>query len=343
VGLAGLALGGGIGVLARQYGLTCDAIESVQMVTANGAVLNCNSSTHTDLLWASQGGGGGNFGVTTSFTLRTHKLGSLVLFYLTWPWSKASRVITAWQSWAPNGPDELWANLHLVAPFGQAPQPVGVGGTWLGSVSGATSAIRSLINRVGSSPTINSVSEQSFLNAMLVEAGCQNLSVHMCDTMPYGSLPRVPSFAKSDFFSERLSPAALSAVLDGITRASQIHNGPRGGVGAIAFDALGGAVNRVHPQATAFVHRDALWGVQYSTSWTSPASASGVARAHEWLRSYYADVHPHANGEAYQNYVDPDLKNWRAAYYGANYPRLARIKGRYDPTNLFNFPQSITA
>ena len=163
-----------------------------------------------------------------------------------------------------------------------------------------------------------------------------------CNTKPGGVLPRVPSFAKSDFFSERLSAAGIRVLLEGIERAGTIHDGPAGGAAAIAFDALGGAVNRVHPQATAFVHRDALWGTQYSTSWTA-GSSSGVDQAHAWLRSYYAQVHPHSNGQAYQNYIDPDLKNWRQAYYGANYARLARIKKRYDPTNFFNFPQSITA
>ncbi|HET9896648.1 MAG TPA: BBE domain-containing protein [Streptosporangiaceae bacterium] len=90
------------------------------------------------------------------------------------------------------------------------------------------------------------------------------------------------------------------------------------------------------------MHRNALWGAQYSTSWTA-GSSRGVPQAHAWLRSAYAKVHPHADGQAYQNYIDPDLKNWRQAYYGANYARLARIKKRYDPANLFSFPQSITA
>lgn len=341
VGLAGLALGGGIGVLARQYGLTSDAIESLQLVTADGKVLTCDSKQHTDLLWASRGGGGGNFGVTTSFTLRTHKLSSLVLFFLQWPWSRAGRVVSAWQSWAPHGPDALWSNLHVSSAFGGSPV-ITVGGTWIGSVSGATSVIRSLINRVGATPIVNSVREESFLTAMLVEAGCSGLSVRQCNTQPGGVLPRVPSFAKSDFFSERLSAAGIRDLLAAIELAGQVRGGPAGGGAAIAFDALGGAVNRVHPQATAFVHRNALWGVQYSTSWTA-GSSRGVPAAHQWLRSAYADVHPHADGEAYQNYVDPDLTNWRQAYYGANYPRLARIKKRYDPANLFNFPQSITA
>ncbi|HET7012418.1 MAG TPA: FAD-binding oxidoreductase [Streptosporangiaceae bacterium] len=342
VGLAGLALGGGIGVLSRQFGLTSDAIESLQIVTADGNVLNCDSKTHTDLLWASKGGGGGNFGVATSFTLRTHKLSSLVLFFMGWPWAKASRVISAWQSWAPHGPAELWSNMHLSCGFGGSPQ-ITVGGTWLGSVAGANRVIRSLINRVGSSPSFVSANEHSFLSAMLVEAGCGNLTVMQCNTKPSGVLPRVPSFAKSDFFTDRLNPAGVRAAIEATELASHVHNGPAGGGGAIAFDALGGAVNKIHPAATAFVHRNALFDIQYSTSWTAPGSKSGQAAAHAWLRSAYADLHPHANGQAYQNYIDPDLKNWRQAYYGSNYPRLARIKKRYDPTNFFNFPQSITA
>ena len=92
-----------------------------------------------------------------------------MLFFLQWPWARAGRVVNAWQSWAPHGPHELWSNLHLSAPFGGPPQ-VTVGGTWLGHVSGATSVIRSLINRVGFTPSVNFVREESFLTAMLVEA-----------------------------------------------------------------------------------------------------------------------------------------------------------------------------
>jgi hypothetical protein len=113
-------------------------------------------------------------------------------------------------------------------------------------------------------------------------------------------------------------------------------------VGAIAFDALGGAVNRVHPAATAFVHRDSLFLAQYSTSWRSPGSTSGIANQHAWLRSFYNSLHPHASGQAYQNYIDPDLTGWPKAYYGTNYPRLQQVKAKYDPHGLFTFPQAIT-
>src|SRR5579859_3502278 len=115
VGIAGLTLGGGVGVVSRAYGLTCDNLDSVQIVTADGAVRTCDSSRNSDLYWASRGGGGGNFGVATSFTFRTHRAADLVLFFLSWPWPVADRVVAAWQSWAPGAPDELWSNLHLSA------------------------------------------------------------------------------------------------------------------------------------------------------------------------------------------------------------------------------------
>jgi FAD/FMN-containing dehydrogenase len=98
----------------------------------------------------------------------------------------------------------------------------------------------------------------------------------------------------------------------------------------------------VSPSATAFVHRNSLFVAQYVTNWKTGASPAGVSRQHQWLRSFYASMRPYASGQAYQNYVDPDLANWRQAYYGANYARLARIKKTYDPTQVFRFPQGIT-
>ena len=340
VGIAGLTLGGGIGVLATQYGLTSDHLESVQLVTADGSVLTCDAKQHSDLLWACRGGGGGNFGIATAFTFRTHKLTKLVLFFLSWPWSQARHVVAGWQDWVAKGHSALWTNMHLSAPAGSGSPSVGVGGTYIGSVSRTAQLLRELFQLVGSGPASQFLDSRSFLDAMLIEASCGGLTVPGCLSGP--GADRVPSFAKSDFFSKKLNSAGISTLLAGIEQLRNVH-GTAGGGGAIAFDALGGAVNRVGPHATAFVHRNALFNAQYSTSWTSPGSAGGVANQHAWLRSFYSRVHPHANGEAYQNYIDPDLKNWQQAYYGANYPRLQRIKARYDPKDLFTFPQAIKA
>ena len=339
VGIAGLTLGGGVGVLSRIYGLTSDNLQSLDIVTADGSTQTCNSSSNRGLYWASRGGGGGNFGVATSFTFGTHDLTSLVLFGLSWPWSQASRVVSAWQSWAPHEPDALWSNLHLSAAFGGSPF-IGVGGSFVGSVAGAKAELDKLYHLVGTGPSGSSIGENSYLNAMLIEAGCEGVSVHACDTPPGGSLPRVPFFAKSDFFTKPLDSAAITTLLGGIDRLRTIK-GAAGGSGSIAFDALGGAVNRVKPENTAFVHRDSLFLAQYYTSWNWPGSSSGVANQKTWIDSYYNAVHPHASGQAYQNYLDPDLQNFEDAYYGANYARLQGIKSRYDPGQLFTFPQAI--
>ncbi len=340
VGIAGLALGGGVGVLARIYGLTSDNIQSLDIVTADGSTLTCDPRQHSDLYWASQGGGGGNFGVATSLTFRTHDLRTLVLFFLSWPWSQAARVVGAWQSWSPHAPDALWSNMHLSAATG-GPPSIGVGGTYVGSVAAARRLLDQLYHLVGSGPSTAAVVENSFLTAMLVEAGCDGTPVHACDTPPGGGLPFVPSYAKSDFFPHPLDKAGISALLRGIERLGSVR-GAAGGNGSIAFDALGGAVNRVHPQATAFVHRNALFLAQYYTSWNWPGSAQGRANQLRWLDSYYNSLHPHASGQAYQNYVDADLTSWQVAYYGINYTRLQEVKATYDPHQLFSFPQAIT-
>ena len=115
-----------------------------------------------------------------------------------------------------------------------------------------------------------------------------------------------------------------------------------GGSGGIALDACGGAINKPGPGDTAFVHRDTLFLAQYTTTWATGAAGGGVGRQRDWQRGWYQEMRPYASGQAYQNYIDPALASWRQAYYGANYPRLARIKAAYDPQRLFRFPQAIT-
>ena len=344
VGIAGLALGGGVGVTARAYGLTCDTLEALQIVTANGAVLEADPQHYGDLFWACQGGGGGNFGVVTSFTFRTVPAPEPVLFSLSWPWSQAARVIAGWQSWAPTAPDAMWSNLHLAAVPGGRTPTVQVGGCYLGSDTDAANLLDKLYAKVGTGPATHFVSfPQSYLTAMLAEAGCGSIGYTACHLPWYasgGTLSRQPQFAKSDYFTRPLSNSGISTLLAGVASLQNVA-GAAGGIGGIAFDAMGGAVNRVHPAATAFVHRDALFGAQYTTDWTNGASATGINGQHAWLRKFWTSMRPYASGQAYQNYIDPDLTNWKAAYYGANYPRLSGIKKKYDPARLFTFPQAV--
>jgi FAD/FMN-containing dehydrogenase len=343
VGIAGLTLGGGVGVVSRAYGLTSDNVKSLQIVTADGQVRTCNSSQNSDLFWACRGGGGGNFGVVTSFTFGTHPVGQIVLFFLSWPWSQAARVISAWQSWAPHAPDALWSNVHLAAAPGGSVPSIQVGGTFLGSLGAAAAQLEKLYAAAGSHPSSPFMETTSWLHAMLVEAGCASLTVNQCHLPtqnPAGKLARASEYAKSDFFTKPLSSHGIGTLLAGV-ESFQRAGGAPGASGGIAFDALGGAVNRVSPGATAFVHRNALFQAQYTTTWPVGAAAAAVARQHGWQQSFWQSMRPFASGQAYQNYVDPALANWRQAYYGANLARLTQVKAKYDPNRVFSFPQAI--
>jgi FAD/FMN-containing dehydrogenase len=341
VGIAGSALGGGIGALSRLYGTTSDNLTAIELVTADGSTLTCDGTHNSDVLWACRGGGGGNFGVATSLTFQTHALTELCVFSLTWPWSQAAAVVSAWQSWAPYASDAMWSTLRLSAGFGGAPA-LSVSGTYAGTPHGLARHLDRFYHRSGFEPATSVASQESYLDAMLVQAGCSAVPLPACHTGPGGRLPRVPSFAKSDFFTSPLSGRGLRKLLSGVERIGGIR-GAVGGAGSAELSALGGAVNRVPAAATAFVHRDALFLAQYSTAWTSRGARDLVANQHSWLRSYYRTLHRHANGEAYQNYVDPELRDWQQAYYGANYPWLKLVKATVDPANVFHFPQSIQA
>jgi hypothetical protein len=236
---------------------------------------------------------------------------------------------------APHAPEALWSDLHLAAAPGAGTPAIQVGGTYLGAVGDAGAQLERLYAAAGSIPSERFVKSMSYMHAMLVEAGCADLDVQKC-----GRVSRQPQYAKSDFFTRPLSSAAIGTLLRGMEKLRGVR-GARGGSGGVAFDALGGAVNGIAPQATAFIHRNALFIAQYLTDWTEGASAPGIGNQYAWLRSLWRSMRPYASGQAYQNYIDPDLAGWRQAYYGANYPRLVNVKHTYDPGRLFSFPQAI--
>ena len=151
VGIAGLALGGGIGVFGRAYGLTCDQLQSVER--RDGGRRPCTGAgpnQDEDLYWACRGGGGGNFGVVTSFGFRTQPIPeAITLFTLEWPWGAAGDVLDAWLQWIPSAPDELWANCQLYSSGSVGSGLVKVTGVFVGSVSACTAALNPLTTAVG--------------------------------------------------------------------------------------------------------------------------------------------------------------------------------------------------
>jgi hypothetical protein len=342
VGISGLTLGGGVGVIGRKYGLTCDSLLSAQVVLADGRVLTCNASSNADLFWALRGGGGGNFGVVTSFTFRVYPVGALSLFTLRWPWSSAATVVDAWQHWAPQAPDEIWSNCLLQATADKSSDPlIQVNGVYVGDVAPLNTLLAQLTNQIGVAPLSQYVWSDSVLNTMLYEAGCYQKTVGQCHLPtqdPNGQVQRVTAGAKSDYFAKILPLQGVNNLVSAVTSR---HNSSILADGGIGLDASGGAINRVAANATAFAHRNDLFSAQYSASWAAGDASAIVAANATWLSNTWKAMRPYASGGAYQNYIDPKLAGWQQAYYGANLARLQHIKGVYDATNFFHFAQSI--
>jgi FAD/FMN-containing dehydrogenase len=345
VGISGLTLGGGQGIIGRKFGLTSDNLTALQIVTAAGDVLTCGEGEHADLFWASRGGGGGNLCIATSFTFRTHRLTSLTLFFLHWPWPAGHDVVAGWQSWAPHAPDELWSNCHLLSTTdksGGSFPTVSVGGAYVGSPVGLAPLLQQLQSAVGTAPTSSVVTTHSYLEAMMVEAGCSGMTVAECRLPTQdqrGRLAREASAARSDFFTTSIRASGIQTIMHAI---EERQADPRmTTIAGVALDAFGGAINRVPAEATAFVHRDAVFLAQYNATWPESAPAATVAANTKWLDGFYADMRPYASGFAYQNYIDPGLSDWQQAYYGSNFGRLVQVKATYDPDVVFSFDQVI--
>ncbi|MGA5039583.1 FAD-binding oxidoreductase [Streptomyces capoamus] len=338
VGVSGLVLGGGHGVASRAYGLTCDSLTQATLITADGTQVTADATHHSDLFWALRGAGNGNFGVVTELHFRTHAAPQAVTAYLTWSWSKAAKVLKAWQEWGPSQPDEIWSSLHLACSPGRTPT-ISVACFSLGTYGELQNAVDRLAHLAGADAATVSLRRRGYEEAMEAYAGCSSFATdaqcHLPGSTPgrspQGKLGRETYAARSDFFDRSLSAAGIQTVLKQI-------GSVRGGGGSIAFTALGGAVNRVSPTATAFVHRRSRMLAQYIASWGAGSSGS---TAQSWLTTAHTAMKPYASGAAYQNYTDPTLRDWKKAYYGDAAARLGKIKQQYDPQRFFSYAQGL--
>jgi hypothetical protein len=315
VGFAGLALGGGMGLAGRKYGLTSDNIKGVQVVTADGKIRNATGSSASDLLWASQGGGGGNFGITTAFTMQTHTAPTVSHFRATWPWSEAESVLGAWLSFGPKSTSNLTSICSLLGQGGATPLVI-VEGQYFGTQSQLQGVIAPLLRDAPGGSV--SYGTTDYLGAVEYFGGC---SASSCGTYSPQAFTANSSYVQKVFPSGGLR-AAISAV-------------EHLGVGSLLFDCYGGAINDVATSKTAFAHRDMLACIQFYCN-------GGGSTVRGWLDNAHQVLKPYVSTSAYANYIDPTLKGYQTAYYGSNLPRLRTIKKKYDPQNLFAFPQGIT-
>ncbi|MEZ0070153.1 FAD/FMN-containing dehydrogenase [Streptacidiphilus sp. MAP12-20] len=345
VSVTGLTLGGGLGVTSRAYGTTSDNLTGARIVTVDGRIREVGPTQDSDLFWALRGGGGGNFGIVTELRLTTHPTPDCAHAELHWAWSDAGALIRAWQRWAPALPDHLWSQLEFDV-YTDPPAPY-VGVLCLDGADELNTHLDGLIGLAGVQPSDRYLVVRSYSDTMQKLSGCLGLTAPQCHLPgtlpgrdPNGQVTREDYASRSDFWTAPLPEAGIGAVLDAV--AHYATTAPPGGHGVVQFDGTGGgAVNRIAPQATAFVHRDALFLAQYLAYWPEDATPDEVRQHQAWLGGLWTALRPWASGQAYQNYVDPRLTTWREAYYSSNLPRLQQIKAGYDPGRVLDFPQAI--
>jgi FAD/FMN-containing dehydrogenase len=337
VGIAGLTMGGGIGLLDRSHGLTADCLLGADVVTADGRRLRCDERQNADLFWALRGGGGGNFGIVTSFTFRTHATTEVAPFFVKWNVDDAVTVFRGWQRWGQAIGDDIWGGLSI---WNEAHQfNLFAFGLCTAGEAALAPQLKALIAAVGKDPVFQQSGKMSYRELMLDEAGCHELSYAQCHLQgqsPEGKLGRHSFAGSSDIFEHWLPDAGMEALV-GAIRARY----DKGLEGAVMLDFMGGAVNRVAPDATAFVHRNAVFTAQYLAHFAVGTADNLVEEAAAWETSVRALMRPWSNGHAYQNYIDANIKDWKSAYYGDNYPRLVKVKAAYDPEWVFRFDQGI--
>jgi FAD/FMN-containing dehydrogenase len=335
VGIAGLTLGGGLGILGRKYGLTCDQLRRAEVVMADGRVVVCDEHAEEELFWALRGAGGGNFGVVTSLVFDTVPAAPATAFHLGWPFARAAAAVEAWQAWAPTAPDELDATLRLSAVGnGELPPVVDLFGTLLGSEADAAELLDELVARVGAEPAWASRRHMPYRDAKRYLDGLkpvEDRSEHASPNQAQG-----PIFTRSEFFRRALPPVTVAALVHNLTAGCAVGDSRE-----VSFLPWGGAYNRVRADATAFVHRDELFLVQHLLAIDPDRSSTEHEADRGWLARSWALVHPWGSGGVYPNFPDPDLLDGAQAYYGRNYDRLLRVKAKYDPDNFFRFHQSL--
>jgi FAD/FMN-containing dehydrogenase len=336
VGIAGLTLGGGIGILGRTYGLTCDHLLRAQIVLADGRLVECDEQQHGELFWALRGAGGGNFGVVTSFVFRTVPALPATVFQAVWPLDHATALVAAWQGCAPTAPDGVDATLRLTTAGDREREPQAeVVGSALGSEADADEFLGDLTARAGTEPARAWRRQLPYRDAkrLLDQIGSLDDQRDQAADRP---APQGQLFTKSEFFRQPLPRETITGLVDNFSQGMATGHSRE-----VSFLPWGGAYNRVPVDATAFPHREELFLIQHLLDVPPSASTSERDAGGRWLARSWALVHQWGSGGVYPNFPDPDLEDWALSYHGENQARLVRVKALYDPENFFRFHQSI--
>lgn len=326
VGAAGFLLGGGIGFNMRRFGLGSDHMLATTVATADGALVMADKQVNADLFWACQGGAGGNFGINTSFTLKTHPAEPVTVFKLTWT-RHVEAVLHQLLTGLAKAPDEFGSKISVTMPTSD-PGRSGERGASTISILGQWAG------------------EQQQLREIF--GGTWDLACTR-HVQPY-----VPYWVAQDFLSESVYPyhyqeKSSYVKAEGITQevigkmlswARQVPGTSMESV--FKFFQVGGKIKALRSDETAYVHRAYDWLFDVEVNWAPKDSPMRVAENLDWQQRFYSDVCERAKAiGSFQNFSDPSLINWQDAYYGPNYRRLQKVKWHYDNAQLFRHKQSI--
>ena len=325
-GVAGLTLGGGVGHLGNRYGLSCDNVVEAQVVCADGQVRTASADSHPDLYWAVRGGGG-NFGVVTSFTFRLHPVGPIVGFAgVFYPLEDLPEIGRRWRDYVTAAPDEVTPMLVSLT-FPAAPdmpeiihnrQVAIVAGVHCGDLDAGMQALQPL--RELGTPLFD-----------------------MSQPMPYTILqsafdPFFPRQASRAYWKSTYLDELTDDAVDTIARKALDRPAPMTGIGAFHF---GGAVHAVGAQDTAFAERSAPFLISVDTTWDDPAQDTAAIA---WGRGTWEEISKYGNGNVFLNFTglaDESPLSFVNNAFGRNLRRLAQIKATYDPHNLFRINNNI--
>jgi FAD/FMN-containing dehydrogenase len=321
-GVGGLALGGGHGYLTRAYGLTVDNLISADVVLANGSFVTASATENADLFWALRGGGG-NFGIVTSFEFRLHPVDTVGVAVTVWPLDQIRSVLQWYRDFLPRASDDLYGFFAALTVPPGPPFPEQIHGQKMCGVVWCSTA-----DPAGLGETLAAVNEPG------------TPAFHFTTPMPYPALqtlfdelipPGLQWYWRGDFF-DRITDGSVdvhATFAEGLpTDLSMMHLYP-----------VDGAASRVGPDDTAWAYRDALWSGVIGGIDPDPVNAKAIK---QWAMDYWRELHLHSMGGAYVNFIGAGESQDRVrATYRGHYDRLAEIKQAYDPQNLFHANQNI--
>ncbi|NIE63184.1 FAD-binding oxidoreductase [Burkholderia sp. Ax-1719] len=338
VGVTGYTLGGGYGYTSMRWGIACDHLIEVTLVTADGKIVTANEQENAELLWAHRGGTGGNFGIVVSLKYKLESLAEVWPLEINWPIEDAAKVLVTWQDQMTKTLQDTKLGLlgFLATRQNTVVQPDGervihnvpyfcIRGIYSGDVAAEGEKALAPLLAIGKPEFPSPLWKGRIPYSQANE--------HLLDNVE-GVIPDAIKETKRCAYVERpLNEADYQKMVDYFKTSPSLYN-------IVSMEPYGGAINNVAPDATAFVHRNAYFDIFVDSFWMDEADKP---EAFKWLHDYFESPETKElwSNHYYQNYPNSEYKNWQNGYFGINYQRLQQIKAHWDPTNFFHYEQSI--